>query len=176
MRRARLATLGGIVLVVAASVSATSYHAHKTPSNAVRRQVIAVYLGTVGTDSRSGMVPAIRDMRAALTRQTAATGREFIARGVSLEPSVEDGLNHLSLFGSFDEVSLGGNWTNSAVVRYIGGNIDSATSGIPLVVLLEREVTPGHNKLLVGPEHEIGRFVGTAEIGNWVRRGAPLPR
>jgi hypothetical protein len=81
-------------------------------------------------------------MKTALTRQAMATGREFIARGVSLEPSVDGGLRHRALFWTFDEVSLVGNWTNSAVVRYLGGTIGSTrATAIPQVILLEREVT-----------------------------------
>jgi len=138
------------------------------------RQIIAVYLGTGGTDA--GMVTIVRDMKAALSRQTAATNREFIARGVSLDPSVDDGIRHLALLGPFDEIAVGGNWTNSAVIRYLGGDIGATRStGIPQLVLLERDVNQAGERLQVSPEREIARFIGTREIGDWVHRGAPLP-
>jgi hypothetical protein len=91
---------------------------------------------------------------------------------------VEGGLRHLALLGPFDEVSLGGNWTNSAVVHYLGSDLsDRQRAVIPQVVLLEREVREdGPRSLVVGPEQEVGRFAGTRDIGAWVRRGAPLPR
>jgi hypothetical protein len=95
-----------------------------------------------------------------------------------LEPSVEGGLRHLALLGAFDEVSLGGNWTNSAVVRYLGSDMsDHQRALIPQVVLLEREVRrDGPEMLVVGPERELGRYIGAARIAAWVRNGAPLPR
>jgi len=83
MRRARFVTLGGLVLVLAAGRSETIFYSAGRSAPVTERQVIAVYLGTVGTDAESGMVPAIREMKTALTRQTMASGREFIARGVS---------------------------------------------------------------------------------------------
>jgi hypothetical protein len=116
-------------------------------------------------------------MRSKLLLQTATSHREMIVHGVSLEPSVSEGLSHLATLGSFDEVSVGGNWTNSTVVRYLGGTIGK-THGtmIPQLVLLEREVQEGDSTIEIGPEHEIARYIGRDEIGAWVQRGAPLPR
>jgi hypothetical protein len=172
MSRPRSLTLGGVLFALA-GISATSFHARTTPS-ATTRQIIAVYLGTEGTDA--GMVTIVRDMKAALSHQTAATNREFIARGVSLDPSVDGGIRHLALLGPFDEIAVGGNWTNSAVIRYLGGDIGATRStAIPQLVLLERDVNQAGERLQVSPEREIARFVGTKEIGDWVHRGAPLP-
>ena len=95
MSRPRSLALGGVLFALA-GISATSFHARTTPS-ATTRQIIAVYLGTEGTDA--GMVTIVRDMKAALSHQTAATNREFIARGVSLDPSVDGGIRHLALLG-----------------------------------------------------------------------------
>ncbi|MEO8620715.1 MAG: hypothetical protein ABI625_06605 [bacterium] len=177
MRRVRITTLTVMLVAMVASLSAARLERPAAPTAVVTREIIAVYLGTIGTDSQSGMVPAIRDMKFAVKRQATETGRRFIARGVSLEPSVDDGARHLALFGAFDEVSLGGNWTNSAVVRYLGGSIDSArATSIPQLILLEREVTAGGASLKISPEHEVARFVGVTEISTWVQHGALLPR
>ncbi len=94
------------------------------------------------------------------------------------EPTPEGGVQHLALLGSFDEISVGGNWTNSSVIRYLGPTIgQDRTTSIPQVVLLAREVSQlGDTVLQVGPEHEIGRFIGIGAIESWVARGAILPR
>jgi hypothetical protein len=175
MLRARFAVACAAALLLVTTGAASSRPSPKPP--VVIRQVIAVYLGTEGTDARSGMVEAVRDMRVALQQQAASGGWSFVSRGVSLEPSVEGGLRHLALLGPFDEVSLGGNWTNSAVVRYIGGDMsDHRRAVIPQVVLLEREVREdGKEALVVGPERELGRYLGADQISSWVRSGAPLP-
>src|SRR5438477_9094279 len=98
MLRDRLVALGGLAAVLAAGRSPTIFYSAGRSAPVIEREVIAVYLGTLGTDTESGMVPAIREMKTALTRQAMASGREFIARGVSLEPSVDGGLRHLALF------------------------------------------------------------------------------
>jgi len=140
--------------------------------------VIAVYVGSIGTDSLTGMDRVLEVMGAAIRKQTASTNRGFLMRGVSIEPLVEDGIRHLSRLAPFDEVSVGGNWTNSAVVRYLGvhdGRVSD--SPIPELIILEREVrSDGYRMLEVGPERELNRFVGIDKIKGWVAAGAPLPQ
>lgn len=177
MRHVRHATFGLLLASVAITTAATRFHSAPRREVVVMHQVIAVYLGTVGTDA--GMSTAVRDMKVALVSQTTASGRQFISRGVSLEPGVDEGLRHLALLGPFDEVSLGGNWTNSAVVRYLGNNIggDRLRTSIPQVVLLERDIHEVDSSHLdIGPERELGRYIGTGEISAWVARGAPIPK
>jgi hypothetical protein len=175
MRRATLVSLGAVLF--AAVVGTAAMGVRGTSSPVVTREVIAVYLGTMGTDTGSGMIDAVFEMKVALAKQAGRSGREFVSRGVSLEPSVQGGMRHLALLGFFDEVSVGGNWTNSAVVRYLGPTLgQSRRSGIPQVVVLEREVLRNDTTYQISPEREIARYVGTDEIGAWVRQGAPLPR
>lgn len=172
MRRVAVVSLG---VVCALGLSATSYQATPVAPPAVTKEVIAVYLGTIGTDGP--MITPVREMKMLLARQAAASGREFVSRGVSLEPAVEAGIEQLSRLGPFDEISVGDNWTNSTVVRYLGTDIGpTRTTSIPQVILLEREVTRESTRIQIGAEREIARFVGTAEIGDWVKRGAPLPK
>jgi len=80
--------------------------------------------------------------------------------------------------GVFDEGSLGGNWTNSSVVRYLGADMsDTSRAASPQVILLEREVRrDGGRGLRIWPEREIGRYVGIDKTNSWLEHGAPLPR
>jgi hypothetical protein len=165
---------GALVLL---TLSARTHAQEPDRGFVTRKDVVAIYFGTFGTDSMSGMVPVVQSMNRSLARQAVATGRRFFSRGVSLEPSVSDGLRHLALFGGFDEESLGGNWTNAEVIRYLGPKFDTTrTSGIPQVVLIQRELTQSRYRLEIVSEREIGRFVGTKDIADWVRAGANLPR
>jgi hypothetical protein len=163
--------LFGVAALFATTIAATR---HSNARSEVTREVIAVYIGSGGTDG--GMTTVISDMRAALQRQASAGGYHFIARGVSIEPTVEGGLRHLSRLGTFDEVSVGGNWGNSAVVRYVGADSRTRPQLIPQVVLLEREARMDERVIEFGPEREIGRFTGTDGISAWVKRGAPVER
>jgi hypothetical protein len=175
MRYVALATLAAVLVTSAGTGQSTSPAAARSEEAA--HEVIAVYLGAEGTDAKSGMIAAVQEMRVALARQAAATNRRFVLRGISLEPSTEGGFRHLALLGHFDEISVGENWMNSSALRYLGTSIGrDSTSSIPQVVLLERDVVRGQTSLQVSQEREIGRFIGTAAIANWARRGAPLPK
>jgi hypothetical protein len=172
MRHVRPKAFCASIALVATTFAATNVHRSTTP--AVTREVIAVYVGAEGTDG--GMTAVVADMRSALARQATAGGFRFIARGVSIEPSVQGGLRHLARLGTFDEVSVGGNWGNSAVVRYLGGETRDSLKRIPQVVLLERESRVDEHTIDFGPEREIGRYIGIDVIDAWVRRGAPVGR
>ena len=164
------------VFASSTAIGATAFWS-SPPDSAVSREVIAVYLGTSGTDAKSGMASVVHEMRFALSKQAAASGRRFVLRGVSLEPTVEAGLQHLALLGPFDEVSVGGNWTNSTVVRYLGATMtENEPTAIPQVVILEREVRRDSSTLQIGAERELARYAGVDKIGEWVRRGASLKR
>jgi hypothetical protein len=164
-------TLCCVVALFATTIAATRHHAVRP---AVTREVIAVYVGSSGTDA--GMTTVVADMRAALGKQAAAEGFRFIARGVSIDPTVEGGIRHLVRLGTFDEITVGGNWGNSAVVRYVGGDSRSQLQLVPQVVLLEREARSDERAIEFGPERELGRFTGIDGISAWVRRGAPVGR
>ncbi len=164
-------TLCGVVALLATSAAAAR---NSDTRSAVTREVIAVYIGSVGTDG--GMSTVVADMRAALQRQASMGGFRFIGRGVSIDPTVEGGIRHLARLGTFDEISVGGNWGNSAVVRYAGGDSRSGVQLVPQVVLLEREVRADERTIEFGPERELGRFTGINGIDAWVKRGAPVAR
>ena len=176
MPRVEKLLVGGFLMLAPPAIAATVPRIAAAQRSVVRREIVAIYFGTIGTDSMF-MMPIVRNMKTGLARQASESGRRVIVRGVSLEPSVEASARHLGYFGIFDEESLGGNWTNPEVVRYLGPNFDTTrTSGIPQVVVVERQVTDYRYRLEVGPEREIARFVGTKDVEDWVHRGAPLPR
>jgi len=173
----QIAFVTATLLTTGVTTGVTPVRTTPATSPTVTREIIAVYFGTEGTDAQSGMIAAVRNMRTALQHQAGANGQRFILRGVSLEPGVDDGIRDLALFGVFDEISVGGNWTNAAVVTYLGPDMSNGErAAIPQVVLLERQVSlEGPKSLSVGPEREIGRYIGR-QISSWVDRGAPLPR
>jgi hypothetical protein len=173
MSRTMLATGLAVFAIVASGAAA---HPGKSANATVRHDLIAVYIGSEGTDAQSGLIQALHNMRALLERQAATSGKRLIVRGVSTEATVDDGIRHLGALGRFDEISAGDNWTNSAVVRYLGRDIGGARTAIPRLVLLERAVEMAPDHLAIGEEHEIARYSGAREIAAWVERGAPLPR
>jgi len=159
----------GLVAVVSGSTkpAATRVTAH---------EFIVVYVGVEGVDHvMKGLADTVR---LAASRRLVGPGQQLVLRGVSLDPEVGTGMRDLAMVGAFDEVSLGGNWTNSAVVHYLGGDFGKAypTTGVPQVIVLERDVDNQITTLHVGPEHEIARYVGTKDIWDWAKSGAPLSK
>ena len=147
---------------------------HAKSHAAARREIIAIYFGTLGTDEESGMTAKVPAMKAAIQTQASQKNFDFRSLGVSLEPSVEDGIRDLALLGPFDQVSVGGNWSNEMVLRYLGARTDRKHAMIPQILLLERMVDM--DGVSVGAERVRARYTGVKEISTWVDGGAAIPR
>ena len=142
----------------------------------VTHEVVVVYVGVEGVDgAMAGLADSVRLYAA---RQISGPGRQLTLRGVSVDPQVDAGVRDLARVGAFDEISVGGNWTNSAVVRYLGGDFGHAypRTGVPQVIVLERDIDDQITALHVGPEREVARYIGADKIWNWARQGAPLSK
>ena len=114
-------------------------------------EFIVVYVGVDGVD---GVMAGLADtVRLAAARQLTGPGQQLVLRGVSLDPEVDAGIRDLARVGSFNEISVGGNWTNSAIVHYFGGDMGRAypKASIPQVIVLERDVDNQITSLHVGP-------------------------
>ena len=141
-----------------------------------RKEIVAVFFGTSGTSQAFANFDLASKVRTSLQGRVRQLQRGVVLRGVSLEPIIEDGLKDLQTLGRFDEMSLGGNWMNPEVVRFLGPQMgrNLPDSYIPQVILLEREVWARGDTMSVTPEHEIGRLRGAKEIRDWVVAGTPI--
>jgi hypothetical protein len=168
------------VLAVAATVLTSAASDAQLARDSARssKELIVVYIGSAGTDLRSGVIPMLRDMRKAVLVEAAATGRSLVFRGVSLEPPAAEAVKHLAQVADFDEISAGGNWRNLSVVHYLGNDIGPRReTNVPQLILLERDVRwEGHDRLLISPEREIKRFIGLGEISDWIMAGSRIPK
>ena len=161
----------GVPLVAAVSASGSPRVAAL-----ITHEIVVVYIGAGGVD---GAMAGLADsVRLAAARQITGPGRQFRLHGISIDPEVDAGVRDLARVGAFDEISVGGNWTNSAVVRYLGGDFgrDYPTTAVPQVIVLERDIDNQITTLHVGPERELARYVGTDKIWDWARHGAPLSK
>ena len=139
-------------------------------------EFIVVYVGVDGVD---GAMAGLADsVRLAFARRAAGVGQQLSLRGVSRDPEITTGIRDLALVGPFNEISVGGNWANSAVVHYLGADMGAAypKARVPQVIVLERDIDNQLTALHVGPERELARYVGAGDIWNWARRGAPLSK
>ena len=166
LRHARWILGGTLAAAVTASArpNATRIRTH---------EYVVVYVGVEGVD---GAMAGLADtVRLAAARRIKGPGEAFKLHGISLDPQVDAGVRDLARVGAFEEISVGGNWTNSAVVRYLGGDFGpDPKASVPQVIVLERDIDDQIASLHVGPEHELARYIGTKEIWDWARQGAPL--
>jgi len=176
--------IGVAALLCLLSVGAVTRRAHRaegaeSSAKVTTRDLIVVYLSTQGVNYSPEYRASLRSIRDSVTKHMNRLEQRLVMRGVSLEPMPEAGLRDMADLGRFDELSVGGNWTNLAVVRYLGPEMGAGIrdSEIPQIVLLERDIThDGSAKLTVGEERELGRIVGTGDILDWIKRGTPIQR
>lgn len=90
-------------------------------------------------------------------------GAQFGAIGVSTDWSIEDGYAYLQKIERFDEIVVGRNWVNTAVVRYVWTDFPGKPA-LPQLLIYERGITIQDSSILVSKERVLARVVGASEI------------
>ena len=139
------------------------------------RQIVAMYFGA--RDCGPCLVPevknAIRNMKLLLSEQAKASGAAFAAIGVANDWSVPVAAAFLEEVGPFDQVVLGGNWTNVAIERFVWRD-STGVPEMPQVLVFERTVTPTDRGIVFSDWRLLRRVKGMTEIPEWVKAGAPV--
>ncbi|MEM1115052.1 MAG: hypothetical protein AAF845_17320 [Bacteroidota bacterium] len=114
--------------------------------------------------------------KVALFERTEAEGASFAVVGVAVDHSIEEGLAFLSQSGRFDEVVIGRNWFNSAVLAHVWRpeGIEDRVPGLPGIMVFERDMTMGETGIAAGEPTYLVELVGAEDIPAWVEAGAPL--
>lgn len=138
------------------------------------KELVVVYVGA--KTCAPCLLPATKAAVAQVKQTLAATakrhGYAFSSVGVSLDWSTDDGLEFLRGNGPFDQLVVGGNWTNLAAEHFIWR--DAATEpAIPQIIVLERTVTQ-QARLTFSSPRVLHRVMGGDEIPTWARAGAPV--
>jgi hypothetical protein len=85
-----------------------------------------------------------------------------------------DAIKFLDDVQPFDQVVIGGNWTNLAIERFMWRD-STARPAMPQVMVFERTVRPG-DRITFSEPTLLRRLVGSKEIPDWVRAGAPISK
>ena len=120
-----------------------------------------------------GIKAAVLQAKSILAARAAAERRPFSATGVALDYDIEAGLAFLKDVGPFDEVILGRDWNNSAVLDLLSNGGEDVVLGIPQVVVYERMISRRGYTMSTGRPHVLARIPGTG-IPLWVKAGATL--
>ena len=126
---------------------------------------VAVLIGS--HTCRAGAIPGLTNQTKRLidSLRHAAVGRGhvFATVGVSMDGPIDKGEAWLEDFGDFDEITVGRNWLNSAVVQRVWDDPDPKPS-IPQLLLVQHRIVKSLRTLTVGPDSLLRRWVGAGEL------------
>ena len=177
LRRPAFVLAFALALPVAAQGYVPAYERAPNFNNGPGTEVVLTYFGstTCTACQDPAFKAALGRANTLLAERAASEGKTFVAIGVALDPSVEDGLAFLSTSGRFDEVAVGRNWFDSAALAHIwrSEGRSGRTVALPGVMVFEREMTIGEAGVVPGASRYLVERVGGADIPAWVAAGAP---
>jgi len=154
----------------------STYHA--THQQVGGPQILAIYIGS--TDCAPCRWPplesAVHHAWPLLAMQASRAKVTFSTVGIALDDNVAGGVALLQPLEQFDEIIVGGGWTNSGAERYIWADT-AATPAIPQILIVERHVgvNDDHTRWDLSSSTVLRRLIGESEIRAWVKGGALLP-
>lgn len=137
-------------------------------------ELVFLYIGssTCAPSNAPSLALALEQLRQIVRAEAEGRGVGFATIGIARDRSAKAGIDHLSQFGTWDEVLSGRGWLNTGVIKYVYDDLPGEAA-TPQVIVLERSVrrTP-----TVAIEHEavVFRRVGLDEITRSVELGRSL--
>lgn len=155
----------------AAAVVDTRY-----PRRTETREVVLLYIGSNACAySRDKAVgAAVRSALDSLRQWTRRSGAGFTSIGVAVDRRPDHGLEHLTKTAAFTEMSVGGAWSNQALLALPATMRDSTPSATPQVLVMLRMWNTSSRGQHV-PSELIGevlvtRLVGRSAISDWASK------
>ena len=137
----------------------------------IDHEVAMVFIGSPQCEFSTSA--EVRTAVRALKREVVRTAREAEAEvrlvGVSVNSDPTEGVEFLSRFGQFDEITAGGFFANSAAQRYIYGDMPGVAA-TPQIVLIDRRAD-SDGPLGTFGEVVLARLSGAPSIINAVAEG-----
>jgi len=118
-----------------------------------------------------GFREALASLQRELPREAERQGLEVDFVGVALDWNTDDGVRLLRTLARFDEMVVGRNWVNMAMIEYVWRE-QKGSPAVPQIVLVRRHVTSGLSVITVGPDQLLGRFLGAKEIETWSKQSS----
>jgi hypothetical protein len=113
------------------------------------------------------LISAVPRLLDSLRTAAAARGHLFSTIGVSTD-SPPRGIDWLKRFGDFDEVVVGRNWMNTAIVQYVWSD-RADMAGMPQILLVEHRVQSTPRSIVVGQDRVVRRWYGAGAIAPEIR-------
>src|SRR3954463_8986987 len=138
------------------------------------REIVAGYFGSESCGPCHA--PEVKDgvvrMKELLRVQALKAGAAFSVVGVANDWDQKVAAAFLEPVGPFDQVVLGGNWTNVAIEQFIWRD-PQGQPVMPQILVVERTVTTGA-AITFTPPRTLRRLVGPDSIAAWVKKGAAI--
>src|ERR1041385_3091973 len=163
--------------VVYLMLSAAPLAAQQTyvPSNELPNgeEVFAVYItaNSCGACHFPQVKEGVKKMKLFVSGQARRAGASFQVMGVANDWEQDLAAKALAEVGPFDQVSLGGNWTNLAIERFIWRD-STGNPAMPQVLVFERTVKREGGGITFSEPRLLHRALGAKEIPEWVDKGA----
>jgi hypothetical protein len=138
-------------------------------------EIVAVFIGGsfCGGSRMPGLREAVERANRDLRARALVEGTRFASVGVALDWSVSDGAKFLAEFGPFDELVIGRNWLNTAVIKYVWRDIPGQAA-VPQMVVVRRHVDSDASGIVVSNERLLTRKLGADEIIEWAHTRSVL--
>lgn len=138
------------------------------------RQIVAIYFGAdfCGACHNTAVKEAVASMKSLVAAQAKKQGASFAAIGVANDWDPKVAANFIASNGAFDQLVLGGNFTNLAVEQFIWRDAKGRAS-LPQIVVIERTVKSDVRIDFSEPRF-LRRVMGADSIPLWVKQGAPI--
>lgn len=173
MRRLYSVVLSSCLFVSALSAQAAPYVPSTDLPNG--RQILAIYLGanSCGPCHNPAVKEAVHAMKVLVATQARNTGASFAAIGVANDWDPREAASFLADSGPFDQLVLGGNFTNLAFEQFVWRD-PNGKAAMPQIVIVQRTVKPGSTAISISESRILRRILGIEEIAAWVKQGTPI--
>lgn len=125
--------------------------------------------------SKGDVISTVRTAKKAVGNRLDSLELSYTTIGVAKDWSTQEGINYLERLGKFNQITVGGNWMNMAIMKYVHDGI-SGQAATPQLLLVHRKVR-GIEAPTFSIEKEtlLLRKVGVNEIMRWASSGYPIP-
>lgn len=138
------------------------------------KEIVAVYFGanSCGPCHFAAVKDAVIQMKELVRVQAQKAGAAFSVVGVANDWDQPLAAAFLAPVGPFDQVVLGGNWTNIAIEHFVWRD-PKGNPAMPQILIVERTVNTG-DRMTFSEPRVLRRLVGGDSIPAWVAKGAPI--
>lgn len=139
------------------------------------KQIVAVYFGaqSCGPCHNPDVKEAVASMKLLVGAQARVAGAMFAAIGVANDWDSRVAAEFVATNGRFDQVVLGGNFTNLAIEQFVWRDPKGVPS-MPQIVIVERTVKTGDRRIEFSDARILRRVLGSDSIPLWAKQGAPI--